>query len=128
MSERTKAVSKLDTIFSKYIRKRATRDDGFGVCFTCGVERHWSEVDAGHFQSRVKMSTRWDEQNVQFQCKRCNMTNGGQQYIFGKRLDEVYGEGTAEAIHRKSQQMAKFSIADLQEKIEYFKRKLDELG
>ena len=128
MSERTKLVTKLDTIFSKYIRMRVSRGDGFGVCFTCGVSKHWSEVDAGHFQSRMKMSTRWDERNVQFQCKRCNMTNGGQQYQFGIRLDEVYGEGTAQEILVKSQQITKFSISDLRELIELYKRKVDELG
>jgi len=128
MSERTKLVSKLDSIFSKYIRMRVSCADGFGVCFTCGTSRHWSEVDAGHFQSRMKMSTRWDERNVQFQCKRCNMTNGGQQYVFGIRLDEVYGEGTAQEIIQKSQQIAKFSIGDLREMIEFYKRKVDELG
>jgi len=127
MSERTKIVSKLDAIFSKYVRKRLVDADGFGVCFTCGVSKHWSEVDAGHFQSRMKMSTRWDEMNVQFQCKHCNMTNGGQQYIFGKRLDEVYGEGTADALHRKSQMIHKFSIQDLRDMIEFYKRKVNEL-
>lgn len=128
MSERTKLVSKLDATFSRYIRKRYVDADGFGICFTCGTQRHWSEVDAGHFQSRMKMSTRWDERNVQFQCKRCNMTNGGQQYQFGIRLDEVYGEGTAQEIVVKSQQIAKFSISDLREMLELYKRKIDELG
>lgn len=127
MSERTRLVSKLDAVFSKYIRRRNTTD-GYGSCFTCGSVRHWQEVDAGHFQSRVKMSTRWDEKNVQFQCKRCNMTNGGQQYIFGKRLDEVYGEGTAEELHVKSQKVCKFSAQDLRDMIETYTRKLNELG
>jgi hypothetical protein len=128
MSERTKLVSKLDAIFSKYVRKRLVDANGFGVCFTCGKSKHWSEVDAGHFQSRMKMSTRWDERNVQFQCKGCNMTNGGQQYTFGIKLDEVYGEGTAQEILVKSQQILKFSISDLRELIELYKRKVDELG
>ena len=126
MSERSKLVNKLDVVFSKYIRQRNCID-GYGTCFTCGISKHWKEVDAGHFQSRMKMSTRWEERNVQFQCKRCNMTNGGQQYIFGKRLDEVYGEGTANDLYLLSNRITKFSILDLKELIDFYNKKIDEL-
>jgi len=110
-----KLVKKLDELFSLYIRQRGADDNGINKCFTCGVTKHWKEGDAGHFQTRAKYSTRWDELNVQFQCKHCNMTNGGQQYTFGKRLDEVYGEGTAESLLIKSNKIAKYSRQDLEE-------------
>ena len=120
-----KSRDKLDRVFSKWIRIRFTDDDGYGECFTCGVRRHWKEVDAGHFMGRAKLSTRWDERNVQFQCKRCNMT-GGQQFMFAKRLDEVYGSGTAEELLYLSNQLKKWSIAELEEEIRKFERKIDE--
>ena len=101
---RSTLIKKLDKAFSRYIRLRNCDEYGRAFCFTCGDQRHWKEVDAGHFQTRSKFSTRWDEKNVQFQCKKCNMTNGGQQYIFGQKLDEVYGAGTADEIVRRSNQ------------------------
>lgn len=78
-------------------------------------------MDCGHFMSRSKYATRWlydpgaGLTNVQCQCKRCNLTNGGQQYLFGQRLDEVYGSGTADRIVYLSNQPAKYSVADLQQ-------------
>jgi len=84
---------------------------------------HWKKVDAGHFQTRAKFSTRWDEQNVQFQCKNCNMTNGGQQYIFGQKLDEVYGEGTANELVRKGNQLIiKHTLQELKDLAERYRK------
>jgi len=72
------------------------------------------------------MSTRWMETNCQFQCKQCNM-NGGQQYVFSKKLDEFHGKGTAEAILIASNQMRKFSVHELEEMYQYYKGKVDEI-
>lgn len=82
-------------------------------------------MDCGHFITRSKMSTRWlykPEEgmvNMMPQCKQCNLT-GGQQYLFAKRLDVIYGEGTADKILRKSNETTKFSIAELQEMTAYY--------
>ena len=130
--KRSTIVKNLDTWFSKYVRL-LNAQDGFVRCYTCGTLRKWNDrIDAGHFQTRSKYSTRRDEMNVKPQCKGCNMTNGGQQYLFGQRLDEEYGEGTADQILFKSNQLAKFSNAELQEMIKDYKAKvkalLSELG
>lgn len=97
-------------------------------CYTCGKRKHWKEVDAGHFQSRAKFSTRWDEQNVKAQCKHCNMTNGGQQYQFGMMLDQEYGEGMAEKILIRSNQMSKLSLPELRIMIDAYKAKAKQFG
>ena len=97
-----------------------------GECYTCGAVRHWSEVDAGHFMSRACMSTRWDEKNVQFQCKRCNMRSG-EQFLFSVHLDQEHGEGTAEALHIASKQTRKFTHAELEQMYYHYKRLVDEL-
>lgn len=112
-------VKKLDKALSKYVRSHKADQAGRATCFTCGVKKRWQEMDCGHFMTRSKYSTRWlyDEAagltNVQVQCKRCNMTNGGQQYLFGQKLDAVYGKGTAEEIVRLSNQTVKYSTMDL---------------
>ena len=69
----SKLKKKLDVLFSQYIRRRNADHLGRVKCFTCGVEKHWKEQQAGHFQSRSHHSTRWDEVNVQVQCVKCNM-------------------------------------------------------
>ena len=126
-SKRQTYVKKLDRIFSQYIRLRKTDSNGYGQCYTCGAERFWREVDAGHFMSRSCMSTRWDEQNVQFQCKRCNGFRSGEQFMFARHLDQEYGEGTAEELLHNSKFTAKFSQAELQSMVEYYTKKVNDL-
>jgi hypothetical protein len=125
--KRSTLITKLDRIFSKYIRLRATDYHGYGECFTCGKRKHWKEVDAGHFQSRGKYSVRWDEDNVQFQCKGCNMKNGGQQYVFGKNLDARFGEGTADRLVSAGHKTQKFATFELEEMVEKYNKLVREM-
>ena len=125
---RSQAIKNLDKVFSLYIRQRAADSFGMIDCYTCGKRKHWKEVDAGHFQTRSKFSTRWDDQNVKAQCKHCNMTNGGQQFQFGIMLDQEYGEGMAEKILIRSNQMAKYSMDDLRIMIDAYKAKVRHFG
>ena len=123
----SKLKKKLDTLFSQYIRRRSADDLGRVKCFTCGVEKHWKEQQAGHFQSRSHHSTRWDEVNVQVQCVKCNMFRQGEQYKFGMYLDQKYGEGTAEELEIRSKTIVKLNRTDYEEAIERYKQKIKEL-
>ena len=125
--KRSTLVKNLDQWFSKYVRL-SNSNEGLVNCYTCGIQRKWNDrIDAGHFQTRSKYYTRWDEMNVKPQCKGCNMTNGGQQYLFGQMLDQEYGEGTAESILIKSNQIRKFSNAELLEMIDHYKKEVKQL-
>jgi ribosome-binding protein aMBF1 (putative translation factor) len=77
--------------------------------------------------SRACMSTRWHEQNVQFQCKRCNGFRSGEQYLYSIRLDQDHGEGTAEKLLRTSKQTRKFSRDELESMYHHYKRLVNEL-
>ena len=81
MKKKTTAQLKkeLDKWFSQYIRLRRADANGLVECFTCGKIDHWKKQQAGHFQSRRHLTTRWNELNVQVQCVRCNMLNQGEQ-------------------------------------------------
>lgn len=120
-------VKKLDAAFSQYVRLRKTNYNGYAPCYTCGSVRHWSEVDAGHFMSRACMSTRWDEQNVQFQCKRCNGFRSGEQYAFARNLDTEYGKGTSEALFRESKKMKRWTKDELYAMYLHYKRLVDDI-
>lgn len=121
MVTKSKAKVKLDKALSYYVRKSNADEFGIANCFTCLDRKSWKLMDCGHFITRGKMSTRWlykPEEglvNMMPQCKRCNGFLGGQQFVFAKRLDTIYGEGTAEKILLMSNQTTKYSIADLQE-------------
>jgi len=123
----SKLKKKLDSLFSQYTRLRNADHLGRVKCFTCGVEKHWKEQQAGHFQSRSHHSTRWDEVNVQVQCVKCNMFRQGEQYKFGMYLDQKYGEGTAEELEIRSKTIVKLNRTDYEEAIERYKQKIKEL-
>ena len=75
--------NRIDPIFSEYIRRRdADNDSGYCACVSCNKPIHFTESDAGHFLSRQKLATRWDERNVYSQCRKCNRFEYGRQNEF----------------------------------------------
>ncbi len=118
---RKKIVKDLDEAFSIYIRLRGADSEGYNTCYTCGIQKHYKQLQAGHFQTRMKYSIRWNEINVQPQCRRCNITNGGQQYIYGLKLDQDFGPGTADRLVYMGNQLVKYSNAELLEMTHKYK-------
>ena len=116
-------VTKLDAVFSEYIRRRYAKND-IAQCVTCGKKDHWKNLQAGHFISRKHYATRWNEENVQVQCVACNVYRYGEQYLFGVYL----GEEKSQELLQLSREVVKFSNIDFEIKINYFKRKIDELN
>ena len=82
-----------DTVFSMYIRHIRDKDKW---CITC-----WNfdrKMDNWHFQVRQHMATRYSEMNCAKQCCYCNDEFQGEQVKFWRKIDEIYGEWTAEAL------------------------------
>jgi hypothetical protein len=126
-SARQKLVKDLDKVFSLFIRMRASDENGYATCFTCGQVKKWKEGDAGHFISRGAYSTRWNETNVQFQDKKCNIFQSGQQYLFSVALNRLHGEGTADALYLMSRQTRKYGVGEIKAMIEIYKDKVERL-
>ena len=122
---RKSIVKQLDTLFSQYIRLRKSKND-VSECYTCNKKDHWKKLQCGHFMSRKHYATRWDETNCQVQCYACNVARYGEQFIFGNKLNQEYGTGTAEELSIKCRQIEKFSNNDLLEKIAHYKNLLKE--
>ena len=116
-------VTKLDAVFSEYIRRRYAKND-IAQCVTCGKKDHWKNLQAGHFISRKHYATRWNEENVQVQCVACNVYRYGAQYLFGLYL----GSDKSQELLQLSRQVVKFTDYELEEKINYFKSKIEEIN
>jgi hypothetical protein len=123
---RSKLVKKLDTVFSQYIRLKDA-DNEIATCFTCGKKDHWKKLQNGHFQSRKHYATRWDEQNCQVQCAGCNVFKYGEQFVFGKNLDEKYYAGFSDELYYKAKQIVKISNYEIEEMIIKYKNLVNEL-
>ncbi len=77
---------KLDSVFSLYIRHRDA-----GICYTCGVQKMPSEMQCGHYVSRVKTNLRWSEDNCHCQCYACNCMKHGDLITYRENLVKEYG-------------------------------------
>jgi hypothetical protein len=87
-----------DDWFSKYIRIRDADNNGYIRCISCGKIVHWKNADAGHFIKRQHIALRFNEQNVNAQCKLCNCFEQGNDIGYAKGLDKKYGPGTADKL------------------------------
>lgn len=119
---------KLWIIFSKYVRLRDSDIDGYTKCITCDKVLFWKELQGGHFIVQHGNPNTWiNEKNVHAQCGQCNVYKHGEQYIYGKAVDNLYGEGTAEELLRLSKIYKEFHIDELEELIVLYTSKLNKL-
>ena len=116
-------IKRLDTVFSEYIRKKNADSKGYVTCITSKRKFHYSEVDAGHFISRKEMSTRWHEDNVHPQSRYDNRYRYGKQYEYGLALDRKK-KGLAKRLYKLSKETVKYSVNDLQDLLEKYKKLL----
>jgi hypothetical protein len=115
-------ITKLDSIFSQYIRLRYSKNE-IATCVTCGKQDHWKKMQNGHFISRKHYATRFDEDNCQVQCSGCNVFRYGEQYLFSKYL----GADLSEELLIKSRKIQKFSDNELLDMIELYNEKVNNL-
>jgi len=98
--------TKIDKVFHEYIRRRdADNNTGYCNCITCQKRIHFTESDGGHFISRGRLATRYDERNVKAQCRKCNRFDFGRQYEYSLAL----GEQLSEELLIKSREICKLS-------------------
>ena len=72
------------------------------------------------------MATRWDEDNVRPQCYGCNITNQGQQWLFGRYLD-CERAGKAEEVMCRSQAKHRNEPAAMRAAVEHYRAEADRL-
>ena len=117
---------KLDTIYSQYIRQKDADKDGMNYCYTCGVKKHYKELQCGHFAPRQYLSLRYEEKNTKPQCYACNMLYNGQPSAFAVKLKAEYGESIVGDIEGRRKEITRYFPYEL--KIEEYKEKLKNLS
>lgn len=107
-----KAKAKAWKAFSMFIRLRDADEHGMVTCCTCGVRKHWKEMDAGHYITRAKASTFLDEGNAHGQCSGCNRWQGGKFYEHMLFIVRTKGQAELDRIHLKAGQATKPTASD----------------
>jgi hypothetical protein len=107
-------------LFSAYIRQSEK-----GICFTCGVSKDWKDMNAGHYIHKDCLD--FDPVNIHCQCVRCNKYLSGNLGVYAERLIMEYGEEAIAELRIRSQEIKKFTLAELEEIIFSYQEKLKDL-
>lgn len=114
---------KLQRVFNQFIRLR----DKSRPCISCGS---WNDLQAGHYFPAGHYSwLRFDETNVNHQCKRCNYFLSGNQAQYRVGLLTRYGQKTVENLEMRAmlKTITKHGRFELIQLIAYYKQKIKEL-
>ena len=125
-ASRQNLINDLDWTFSRIVRLRAADAYGNCECVTCGTKKHWSLIQAGHYQKRGNMGLRFDFRNVRCQCKNCNEVKGGEISAFSGYLDREQ-PGLSETLANEARIVFSYGISELKELLLDFRAKLKPL-
>lgn len=128
-SDRAKWKAKADKWFSEFIRLRDSDEFGMAYCVTSRkrVRKFWRLMDCGHWISRAKESTRYDERNCHAQSKRANQYQGGHFLEHELAIERIHGKGTAQQLRDKAGQVCKRTAGDYRFLAESYKARVDRI-
>lgn len=78
--------------FSLWIRMKYADENGMVECVTCGVVKHFKEMQAGHFLSGRSNGILLDPRCVHPQCYSCNVCKHGNIENYYPFMLEKYGQ------------------------------------
>ncbi len=121
-------IKKLDKVFSRYIRLRDAMPSGVFRCISCGQIKPIEKADCGHYFSRRHMSTRFDEDNCNAECARCNRFDA--EHLVGYRENLIRKIGTQRfaLLEVKHNQTKKWSCFELEQLIKYYNALCEKLS
>ena len=110
---------------SQFVRQRGSKD-GRNTCFTCGVSRPVSELQAGHAIQGRGNSILFETDAIRPQCPSCNVFQGGRLDVFiPKLLDEIGRQRYDELLALKGKPR-KFTVDELKQMEDYYNGLLEE--
>ena len=116
-----------DKIVSEYVRRKDADFNGYNSCFTCGVKKHYKELQCGHYISRIYGHTRYYLPNLRPQCPACNIFKHGNMDEYALRLERET-PGILEELNRwKKMPPTPFNWIELNKLIEDYKQKVKAL-
>ena len=119
-------VKKLDKVFSEYIRLRDSKD-GYFICCSCGEYKPYEQADAGHFINRKWMSVRWNETNVNAQCRYCNRFDEGNGVGYTRFMQKKHGDSHIDYLFGIKREPSKWHDFELELLIKEYKEKVKKL-
>ena len=101
-------------IFSEYIRRSNSDDNGYCTCITCGKISKWNDgMQAGHYISRIHSGTFIDERTVHCQCSYCNGPLKGNLIEYHAFMLKQYGQKVIDQLEYLSRRRHNFNVYEL---------------
>jgi hypothetical protein len=96
-------VEKAAKLLQRLVRLKASDDNGYCSCVTCGKLDHYKNMQGGHFMPRGRTVFKLFEENIHPQCPHCNCWGMKQaHYVLKYReyMVDTYGERRIKAMER----------------------------
>ena len=113
-------LSKLDILFSKYVRLKAG-----GYCQKCHAFKGITGLQCAHFNGRLRHTTRWNEFNVCAICPSCHFEIDTHVTAKASLRAELFDSVTIEEVDRLSYMTIKDHPIDKEKLEKYFKEQID---
>lgn len=115
------------SVFSELVRRIECDKKGYGRCITCGILNFWKKLQAGHFIPGRHNSILFDRRGVHIQCSGCNVFKRGNSIKYFRWMQKHYGEEVIKDLERIDKQMKQFTVQELKDLYDTFKKELSEL-
>lgn len=110
-----KEKQKAMTLMQKLVRMKASDDAGFCQCVTCGVVKHYKEMQGGHYISRKYNATALLEENIHVQCASCNCFKNGNMDAYALFMLDMYGREFLDELNQLKHSVRKYTSVELKE-------------
>ena len=90
-------------LLQRLVRLKASDENGYCQCVTCGKTDHYKSMQGGHFIPRSRAVFKLFEENIQVQCPACNLWGMKQaHYVLRYRqwMVDKYGHNRVKAMER----------------------------
>jgi len=120
-------LTRLDKVFSEYIRLRDSDENGICKCITCGAYHHWKNMDCGHFIKRQHKSLRYNEINCNAQCRKCNWLGQGEDVKYKEALQKKHGPGIIDKLLSIKSLTTHWTQFEIDELTKFYKEEIKKL-
>jgi len=119
---------KLWKIVSEYIRKRDSNSKWIWKCCTCWLEKHYKELQAGHYiPSGSSSKHRYNEFNIHIQCYWCNCGKWWNLIEYRPFMIQKYWLEFTEQLYETRNELINLWVLEVKELIEEYSIKLNNL-
>lgn len=96
-------VDKAAKLLQRLVRLKASDDNGYCTCVTCGKVDYYKAMQGGHFYGRRHLRFKLYEENIHPQCPSCNlygMKTTKIQEAYRIYMEDMYGARRIRAMQR----------------------------